>query len=150
MADKFTKEVRSKIMSKIRGKDTKPEIFLRKVLFRSGYRYSLKHRFKENNFRPDIVMVSRKICIFVDGCFWHGCPRCYKEPKSNRDYWVPKINRNIERDKEQNEYLKRNGWKVIRVWEHDLKENPTKTMIHVIREIEEMSYSSVKKTFLAK
>ena len=150
MVDKFTKEVRSRIMSKIRGKDTKPEIFMRKVLFRSGFRYSLKHRFKEPNFRPDIVMVSRKICIFMDGCFWHGCPRCYKEPKSNRDYWVPKINRNIERDKEQNEYLKRNGWKVIRVWEHDLKENPTKTMIRVIREIEEMSYSSVKKTFLAK
>ncbi|MCK4927799.1 MAG: very short patch repair endonuclease [Candidatus Aenigmarchaeota archaeon] len=141
MADIFTKEVRSKIMSKIKGKDTKPEIFLRKVLFRLGYRYSLRYKFKELNFKPDMVMVSRKICVFMDGCFWHGCSRCYKEPKSNRDYWVSKINRNIERDKEQNEYLKKNGWKVIRVWEHDLKENPTKTIIRVIREIDE----SVKK-----
>ena len=66
-------------------------------------------------------MVSRRICIFVDGCFWHRCPKCYKEPKSNKDYWLPKIEKNVHRDKEQNKYLKKNGWVVIRVWEHELK-----------------------------
>jgi len=123
MPDKFSKEVRSKIMSKIRGKDTSPEILLRKALFRKGYRYSLKKRFKELNCRPDIVLVSRRICIFVDGCFWHGCPRCYRAPKSNRRYWLPKIRENIKRDRRQDAYLKKNGWRVIRVWEHDVDKN---------------------------
>jgi len=58
----------------------------------------------------------------VDGCFWHKCPKCFKQPKSNKEYWVPKIQRNVQRDKEQNLYLKRNAWKVIRIWEHDIKE----------------------------
>lgn len=120
MPDKFSKKVRSKIMSKVQ-RNSKPEQFLRKALFKEGYRYSLRHRFKELNFTPDITMVSRKLCIFVDGCFWHRCPKCYKEPKSNKAYWIPKINRNVERDKEQNKYLKDRGWKVIRFWEHDIQ-----------------------------
>jgi len=107
-------------MSKVQ-RNSKPEQVLRKKLFNRGYRYSLNHRFKELNFKPDIVMVSRRICIFVDGCFWHRCPKCYKEPKSNKDYWLPKIEKNVHRDKEQNKYLKKNGWVVIRVWEHELK-----------------------------
>jgi DNA mismatch endonuclease (patch repair protein) len=120
MVDKFSKEIRSMIMSKVQ-RNSKPEQVLRKKLFNRGYRYSLNHRFKELNFKPDIVMVSRRICIFVDGCFWHRCPKCYKEPKSNKDYWLPKIEKNVHRDKEQNKYLKKNGWVVIRVWEHELK-----------------------------
>ena len=119
MVDKFSKEIRSKIMSKVQ-RNSKPEQVLRKELFRLGYRYSLNHRFKELNFKPDIAMVSRKVCIFIDGCFWHKCPRCYKAPKSNKKYWNSKIERNIERDKEQNRYLKKKGWKVIRVWEHEI------------------------------
>ncbi len=132
MTDVFKKEVRSHIMSKIKGKNTKPEFLLRKELFRLGYRYSLNYRFKELNFKPDIVMVSRKVCIFVDGCFWHRCPKCYKEPKSNRKYWIPKIQHNVERDKRQNSYLKKEGWKVIRIWEHEINEN----IIKVIKKIE--------------
>ena len=128
MADQFSKEVRSKIMSKIRGKNTKPEIALRKALFRQGYRYSLNYRFKELNFKPDIVMVSRKTCIFIDGCFWHMCPKCYRPPKSNKKYWVPKIERNRERDRQQNRFLRKNGWKVIRIWEHEIKNNHKKTI----------------------
>jgi len=128
MADNVSKATRSRIMSHIRGKDTKPEIKLRKALHKAGYRYSLNYRFKELNFKPDIVMVSRKVCIFVDGCFWHGCPKCYKAPKSNKTYWVQKIKRNIERDKEQNTYLKKNGWKVVRVWEHQITKDLRRTV----------------------
>jgi len=135
MPDRFSKEVRSKIMSEIRGKDTKPELLLRKEIFRRGYRYSINYRFKELNFRPDLVMVSRKACIFIDGCFWHGCPKCFKPPKSNKRYWKPKIARNKERDRQQNKYLKKNGWKVIRVWEHDLKKDLKKVLTEIIKSI---------------
>jgi len=131
MPDRFTTEIRSKIMSKIRGKNTKPEILLRKSLFNLGYRYGLNHRFKTLNFKPDLVLVSRKTCIFVDGCFWHGCPRCYRTPKSNQGYWIQKINRNKERDQEQNRFLRKNGWKVIRIWEHEINENLEKTLSKV-------------------
>jgi len=119
-------------MSKVQ-RNSKPEQVLRKALFRLGYRYSLNHRFKELNFKPDIVMVSRKVCIFVDGCFWHKCPKCFKAPKSNKRYWKPKIERNVERDKEQNIYLKKNGWKVIRVWEHEIRKNLDKVLNRIIK-----------------
>ena len=136
MADRFSPDVRSKIMSKIKGKDTKPEMLIRKELFGKGYRYSLRRRFKELNFRPDLVMVSRRTCIFVDGCFWHGCPQCYKRPKTNRRFWKNKIKRNVERDKEQNEFLLEHGWKVIRVWEHDVMKDFNDTIEKIIDKIE--------------
>ncbi len=136
MSDRFSKEVRSRIMSRIRGRDTTPEILLRKELFKRGYRYSLRRRFKELNFRPDIVMVSRKVCIFVDGCFWHGCPRCGRIPKSNKRYWKPKIERNKERDREHNVFLEERGWGVIRVWEHEIRDNLHDTVDRVISTIE--------------
>lgn len=131
MPDKFSKDVRSRIMSRVKGKDTKPEVRLRKALHRLGYRYSLKHRFKEIRCTPDITMVSRRTVIFVDGCFWHKCPKCYKEPQSNREYWLPKIERNIERDNEQTKWLWKHGWKVIRVWEHELAE-----IVNAVKKIE--------------
>lgn len=135
MTDVFSKETRSKIMSSIRGKDTKPEIMLRKALFRRGYRYSLAHRFRGLNFTPDMVMVSRKVCIFVDGCFWHKCPRCYDEPKSNRKYWKKKIERNVKRDREQDKFLEAKGWHVIRVWEHDILGDFEETVKRIMDEI---------------
>jgi len=122
-------------MSRIKGKDTKAEMMFRKELFRKGYRYSLNHRFKELNFKPDIVMVSNRTCIFVDGCFWHGCKRCYKKPKSNKAYWSKKIRENMLRDTRQNKYLKQKNWKVIRIWEHEIVNNLDKVMDKVIRNI---------------
>lgn len=133
MTDKFSLEVRSNIMSKIKGKDTKPEIRLRKALHALGYRYSLKKRFKELNFRPDIVMVSRKTVIFLDGCFWHKCPKCFKAPKSRKEYWGPKIARNVERDRMQTEFLKKNGWKVIRIWEHEVNKDMEKVLKKIVK-----------------
>ena len=134
MGDKFSKDIRSRIMSKVQ-RNSKPEQVLRKALFRLGYRYSLDHRFKELNFKPDIVMVSRKVCIFVDGCFWHKCPKCFKAPKSNKKYWNAKIKKNIERDKEQNKHLKKNGWKVIRVWEHEINKNLDKCISKILNKV---------------
>lgn len=134
MVDTFSKKTRSKIMSKVQ-RNSKPEQALRKALFRQGYRYSLNYRFKELNFKPDIVMVSRKVCIFVDGCFWHKCPRCYRPPKSNKRYWLPKIQRNVERDKQQTKYLKMDGWKVIRIWEHEINKNLDKALKKILNKI---------------
>lgn len=128
MADVFTKKIRSRIMSRIKGKNTKPELALKKELSKKGVKYSSSYRFKELNFRPDIVIKSKKTCIFIDGCFWHKCPKCFKMPKSNKKYWAPKINRNVQRDKEQNAYLKKNGWNVIRIWEHEIKDNLERTV----------------------
>lgn len=127
MVDTFSRETRSRIMSKVQ-RNSKPEQVLRKRLFQLGYRYSLNHRFRDLNFKPDLVMVSRKTCIFIDGCFWHKCPKCYRPPKSNKNYWIPKLERNVERDREQNRYLKKNGWKTIRIWEHEVKKNLDKSI----------------------
>ena len=136
MADKFSKEIRSKIMSKIRGKDTKPELLLRKSIFRRGYRYRINYRFKELNFKPDMVFVSKKLCVFIDGCFWHKCPRCYRTPKTHKKYWLPKIERNVERDRQQDTYLRKNGWKVIRIWEHEINENIQAVVVHITEMID--------------
>ena len=106
-------------MSSIRGKNTKPELLLRRELFKRGYRYSLRYRFKELNFKPDLVMVSKKTCIFIDGCFWHGCPKHGTSAKANAEFWRDKIGNNKARDLDTNERLKQDGWLVIRAWEHE-------------------------------
>lgn len=118
MVDVISKEKRSKIMSAIRSKNTKPEILLRKALWAKGIRYRV-HYGKE---KIDIAFPTQKIAVFIDGCFWHGCPLHSHIPKSNVEYWIPKLQRNINRDKAIEEKLKKEGWQVIRIWEHELKE----------------------------
>lgn len=122
-------------MSKVQ-RNSKPEQVFRKALFRLGYRYSLNHRFRKLNFKPDLVMVSRKTCIFVDGCFWHKCPKCHKPPKSNKKYWIPKIDRNVERDRQQNRYLGKEGWSVVRIWEHEINKDLDKVIRKIVKKIE--------------
>lgn len=117
MADKFSKNVRSNIMSKINSKDTNPEITLKKELKIHGFIYHPKNTFG----RPDFINKNSKTIIFIDGCFWHKCPRHYKEPKSNRKYWIPKIERNAVRDREVDITYRKSGWMVIRIWEHELE-----------------------------
>jgi DNA mismatch endonuclease (patch repair protein) len=78
--------------------------------------------------RPDFLFKKEKIAVFVDGCFWHGCKKCRTIPKQNHLFWVKKIARNVERDGEVKRKLKREGWKVVRIWEHDLKKNSEKTI----------------------
>jgi len=119
MSDKFSKEKRSKIMSKIRSKNTKPEISLRKTLWHSGYK-GYRLNYKKAPGKPDICYVGKKISIFVDGCFWHGCPLCYKKPSSNKKYWSKKLKENKERDKRVDGKLKKQGWVVLRFWECEI------------------------------
>lgn len=119
MVDVHTKKQRSYNMSMIKGKSTSPEVILRKCLFSQGnrgYRVNLGITGK-----PDIVFTKNKLAIFIDGCFWHKCPRCYIVPKNNKKFWKKKINGNVKRDKQVNQILKKEGWKVIRFWEHDVK-----------------------------
>lgn len=121
MADVHTPEQRSRNMSSIRGKNTKIEVMFRKALWRKGLRYRLKTNLPG---KPDIVLSSYKIVIFIDGCFWHGCAQHQNIPATNREFWVRKLNRNKERDIEVNKILRAEGWTVIRIWEHEVKKNP--------------------------
>jgi DNA mismatch endonuclease (patch repair protein) len=116
MVDRVSKEKRSKIMSAIHSENTMPEVVLRKALWTRGLRFRI-HYGKE---KIDITFPSKKLAIFVDGCFWHGCPIHSHIPKSNVGYWLPKLKKNMERDKATNERLTKDGWKVMRFWEHDM------------------------------
>jgi len=118
MADIFTKEKRSKIMSRIRGRDTKLEVSFRKALWHAGLRGWRNHY---GPHRIDVAFVGKKIAIFLDGCFWHGCPIHYRKPKTGKRYWIPKIRGNKKRDKKTTTALETEGWRVVRIWEHDLR-----------------------------
>jgi DNA mismatch endonuclease, patch repair protein len=100
--------------------DTNPELELRSALHRRGHRFRKDHpvRLPERVVRPDVVFTRLRTVVFVDGCFWHGCPRHGTMPRRNRWYWSPKIRRNRRRDVEVTKMLRRSGWRVIRVWEH--------------------------------
>jgi len=134
MVDCYPRETRSRVMSKIRSKQTRPEILLRKSLWRRGLR-GYRINVKDLPGKPDIVFGPHKVAIFVDGCFWHRCPRCFVEPKSNREYWLPKIERNVARDQAADEQLQRMGWKVIRIWEHEIKGDVEECAERVTRQI---------------
>jgi DNA mismatch endonuclease (patch repair protein) len=118
MVDKFSREKRSKIMSAIRSENTQPEINLRKALWAKGFRFRI-HYCKE---KIDVAFPSKKLAIFVDGCFWHGCPIHSHLPKSHENYWHPKLRRNIERDQAKNLRLEAEGWRILRFWEHELND----------------------------
>ena len=121
--DKLTKEQRHKCMSSIKGKDTKPELLVRKFLFKRGYRYRLNHPRLPGH--PDLVMLKYHSVIFVNGCFWHGHEGCkyFILPKSNTDFWKTKIERNKERDIEVQKELAKMGWHCITIWECQLRPN---------------------------
>ena len=122
MADVLTVKQRSYNMSQIKSRDTKPELTLRKLLYSGGLRNYRLHS-KKIIGKPDIVFPKLKIIIFIDGCQWHKCKKHYVPPKTNVTFWSKKINQNIKRDIIVNKHLKKLGWKVIRIWEHDLKKN---------------------------
>lgn len=133
MTDTFTKQERSRIMSKIKGKDTKPEVLFRKILFSEGLRYRKNYPIEG---KPDIVFVSKKIAIFIDGCFWHGCKKHCRMPHSNKEYWLKKIKGNIQRDKKNSKILKIKGWRVLRIWEHEIQKKPENALNKVKKFIE--------------
>ena len=121
MADIKSKEDRSRNMAAIKGKDTKPEMIVRKYLFSKGLRFRV--HVKKLAGSPDIVLPKHKTVIFVNGCFWHGHEGCknYRLPKSNEFYWEQKIRRNKARDIANEYVLQTEGWRVIRVWECEIK-----------------------------
>ena len=125
--DKLTTEQRSANMAAIRSKNTKPEMIVRRGLWKRGFRYRLNH--KRLPGHPDLVLRKYRTCVFVNGCFWHGhlvesntmeSSACCKIPKTNREFWVEKIRRNKERDKEEQRKLAAMGWHCITVWECEL------------------------------
>lgn len=120
MADIFTKRKRSQIMASISGKETKPEISVRSFLFRQGFRF--RKNVKTLIGKPDIVLPKHRTIIFIHGCFWHGhnCMRGTK-PTSNIEFWNSKIQGNIDRDKKTISQLKKNSWRVLTIWDCDLK-----------------------------
>ncbi len=119
--DKLTTQQRHANMSAIHGKDTKPEVIVRKWLWRHGFRYRLNHPRLPGH--PDIVMRKYRTCVFVNGCFWHGHEGCkyYTVPKTNTEFWVNKVKRNKERDRRVALELARMGWHYITIWECELK-----------------------------
>ena len=123
MADVHGKETRSYNMSKIKGKDTKPEMLVRKYLHSKGYRYRLHD--KKLPGKPDIVLPKYKTIIMVHGCFWHGHKDCkyFVIPKTKTEWWTKKINKTKEKDLQNEQRLKELGWKVITIFECDLKKN---------------------------
>ncbi len=105
-------------MSRIRGSDTSPELELRRALDELGVAYGTHGRTPFG--RPDLVFPDAQVAVFIDGCFWHGCPFHYVRPKSRSDFWSEKLTRNLARDAGQSDALDRGGWKPVRVWEHDI------------------------------
>ncbi len=119
--DTFTRAARSALMAKIKSTGCKStEAALARLLRQcqlNGWR-----RGSSLAGRPDFVFRAQRLAVFVDGCFWHGCPRCYRRPGSRRAYWDAKVARNKLRDKTVNRLLRQKGWRVVRVWEHELKQ----------------------------
>ena len=113
---------RSRNMAAIRRKDTKPELALRSELHAMGYRFRKDFPIRADDgrlIRPDIVFTRYRVAIFIDGCFWHSCPIHGRQPTSNASYWLPKLEGNAARDREQTAALESAGWTVLRFWEHE-------------------------------
>jgi DNA mismatch endonuclease (patch repair protein) len=138
----YTTPERSKIMAKIRGKNTKPELTFRKALWAAGYRYRIDSR--KLMGRPDIVLNKYKTIVFIDGEFWHGHNWEERKPKikTNRDFWIAKIERNKQRDEEVNKELKGLGYTIFRFWENEIKKDLEECLQKVISHLKLQSNNS--------
>jgi len=133
MADNFDEETRSHIMSKIRSKDTTPELLLRKTLWSMGYRYRTHYKDAKN---ADIAFIRKKLLVFIDGDFWHGYNWKELGKVPPEGFWQDKIKRNIERDKKNTKALEDDGWTVLRFWEHDIMKHLYKCVNEIVDELE--------------
>lgn len=120
MTDVLTKKQRSLNMSRIRGKWTSQEKLIHNHLKSMKIRHQMHPRIKG---RPDVLLTDTNTLIFLDGCFWHKCPKCFKMPRTRRDFWKKKINDNVKRDIKINRILREDGYRIIRIWEHQIKKN---------------------------
>lgn len=115
-------QTRSRIMAAIPSRDTSCERMLRKALWSLGVK---GWRIRSNlPGHPDVWFPRRKVAVFIDGCFWHKCPTCFRPPRQRLEYWGPKLDRNVARDQEVNETLANAGWHVLRFWEHEVRRDP--------------------------
>ena len=134
--DIYNREKRSEIMSKVRSKNTKPEMLVRRSLHALGYRY----RVHVNNLpgKPDIVLSKHKSIIFTNGCFWHQHPGCKKAslPKTNQEFWRHKLKGNVDRDFITHKKLKLAGWRIITIWECEIENNLQGTISQVVKKLE--------------
>ena len=125
---------RRRIMQANRGRDTSPELALRRLLHAAGLRYRIHSQpLRGVRRRADVVFGPARVAVFVDGCFWHGCPEHGTLPKTNSDYWVPKLERNVERDRETDGLLRAAGWVSIRVWEHEDPQVASRRIVRTVR-----------------
>lgn len=129
--DNLTKKQRSLCMSNIKSRNTKAEIIFRKYIFDKGLR-----GYRVNSTvlgKPDIFFPKKKIAVFIDGCFWHKCPKCFVKPKSGIVYWQKKIENNVSRDKKINKELRQQGFQVLRFWEHSILKQTQKCFDKLIK-----------------
>nr|VFJ70329.1 MAG: T/G mismatch-specific endonuclease [Candidatus Kentron sp. FW] len=129
MVDRLTPEQRHLCMSRVRGHDTKPEVILRKALWARGARYRLH---ADLPGRPDLIFPGKRLAIFVDGCFWHGCPIHGEIPASNRKFWEKKLGDNVARDRRIDARLSEMGWRVLRIWVHEIKQDVSAVVQRVL------------------
>ncbi|MFA6449367.1 MAG: very short patch repair endonuclease [bacterium] len=135
--DTFDRETRSRIMFAVKSKNTGLENKFFALLNQAGIRNYKKH--PENvKGSPDLIFRKEKIAVFIDSCFWHGCPKHLRRPASNQEYWTAKIARNVARDRKIRAELRRDGWSALRIWEHDLK-SPEKSIRKIQRTLDKRS-----------
>lgn len=140
--DIVSKEVRSRMMAGIRGSNTRPEVKVRRILHRHGFRYRLHQRNLPG--RPDIVLSRYRVCIFVHGCFWHRHLGCHyaTTPKTNEDFWRIKLEQNVARDAQNKEILLASGWRVFELWECGIR-RPEAEMLWILDAIRDCNQKSI-------
>lgn len=133
-----TPEERSKNMAAVKSRNTKPELRLRRAIWKAGLRYftaqgwtNLTGVFLPGS--PDLIFPASRIVLFVDGCFWHGCPEHYHAPEERKGFWAAKLKENLDRDRRVSVQLREKGWDVLRIWEHDLKTGPLNEIVHRLK-----------------
>ena len=134
--DRISKACRSRNMSRVRGSNTKPEIIVRSLLHRLGYRFRVNRR--DLPGKPDIVLAKYQTVAFVHGCFWHRHPGCKRAsmPATRRDFWIAKLQKNVERDKRDRRELRRAGWQVIVLWECDIRRDPIGSVMAAVKKFD--------------
>ena len=118
MPDDMTKRQRRKTMSRIRSRWTKQEIAVHETLSSIGVVHEMHPNIQG---KPDLIIPGQNLAVYLHGCFWHKCPECFRAPKTNQDYWIPKLERNAQRDAENLIKLRESGWDVVVIWEHEIK-----------------------------
>ncbi|MEQ0770897.1 DNA mismatch endonuclease Vsr [Paraburkholderia tropica] len=136
MTDVLTPEQRKRCMSRVKNRNTDIELTLRKMLWSAGLRYRLNVKLPG---KPDIVFVSHKLAVFVDGCYWHGCPEHGQMPETNAQFWREKITKNIARDNTVTSILRANGWRVLRFWQHEIKRDPAGCVLRVKSSLQQIN-----------